>query len=210
MLARLLLAMGVGVREKLHHETEAFLRSAPSLKRPMEKPFELGNPPKVGGPAVYVIRSGSVISAVGKSRKVVGRLSQLASLGTHRASPRIICMAYCTRKRPMVTIVERFPEMTKEEVLKDREDWWKKEFGDPVEPQRGYEQCLHGDKLRDDLIEVVGRETSEADVITVMFRVGEMLCLLFKERYRKAWEGIRFPPGPWEARARDLGWNILV
>jgi hypothetical protein len=172
--------------------------------------FDLGDSPKVDGAAVYVIKSGSHIAAIGSSGRLSGRLSDLANLNAHRASARILCLAYCTRKAPTVTILDRFSAGTRKKVYEDRERQRKSELGDPAKHIPGYDDCLGGKRLRDDLIKAVGNDSFEAGAIWTAFAIGEKLSLLFDERYRRAWEEIRFPPGPWIKRAEKLGWKLHI
>lgn len=174
----------------------------------LKETFDLGEPPDADGAAVYMIKSGSYISAIGSSGRLSGRLSDLANLNAHRASARILCLAYCTHEAPRVTILDRFPAGTGKKVYEDRETQRKDELGNPAKHIPGHDGCLRGKKLRDDLVKAAGKDSFEAGAIWTAFAIGEKLSLLFEERYRRAWEGIRFPSGPWVKRAEKLGWKL--
>jgi len=158
--------------------------------------FQLGEAPRIDlSNSAYVVRSGDYISAIGKAKNGRDRLSsKMAKLGEHRASARVLCLAYCTGKWPIVTLETH---RSLEEAERREDELWRR-YGDKLPYPRGrFDACDHGSILKEKLMKAAG-VTPERGYIEAAFDIGEQLDRLTESRFAHAWKAVGIPPGPWQ------------
>jgi hypothetical protein len=143
-------------------------------------------------PGIYVVRSGNCISHIGKSRNIKRRVSQLLRLTNHRGSAEVLCVAFCTQKRPEIYYEIMKP---KSEERTDRERELKKSLGEPPTPSSVYKSCKDGKELRTQLLR--NADQWQSGYIDATFEIGEFLRNLFRCRFEDLWKVVGKPPG-WE------------
>jgi hypothetical protein len=167
--------------------------------------FRLGNQPGIDlTNSAYVVRSGRYISAIGKAEDGHDRLNgKMAMLREHRASARVLCLAYCTKKWPAAT-VETYSTLKE---AANREAELKVKYGRKLPYPRGrFDACHHRTVLKRKLMDAAGR-TPERGYIEAIFDVGEQLYRLTDSRFMQMWRKVGIPPGPWQVlfTANDAG-----
>jgi hypothetical protein len=144
-------------------------------------------------PGVYIVQSGDCVSHIGSTGTLAARVYTLASLGTHRASAKVLCAAYCTGEAPLVW----WQLSESAAAAAAREKSLKMEFGEPPLPGSEYASCVSGARLLSAVLKAAGDESWHAGYAEATFRIGEKLSLLFTERFEPIWNEIGKPPGPW-------------
>jgi hypothetical protein len=143
----------------------------------------------------YIIRCKESISHIGTSSNLRKRVRELISLGHHRGSDEVLCVAYCTKTVPEISFVKT--NTPKEARV--YESKFKRTYGEPPYPREGNEMCVKGRKLRDDLIRTAGPNNKDAGYIEAVFDIGEDFHrIVCNPRFDYLWQRLGGkPPGPW-------------
>lgn len=163
---------------------------SPPLGTDLHGPEPLGRTSAPRDRGIYVVASAGLVSAIGSTGATSGlrgRLTTLANLGTHRASRRVLCAAFCTQAAPMVWWRVTQTPSGDEEALKHS-------LGRPEIVASG---CHSAAPLRQALVRAAGEGTWEAGYIDAVLDIGEHLALLFAPRFTQIWKRVGVPPGPW-------------
>jgi hypothetical protein len=140
---------------------------------------------------VYAVRSGHCVSHVGQSSDINTRVSQLMELRAHRASARVLCVAFCTGKPPQIY----YERITSSSKRTNREKQLKQLLMKHGPLISKFSACSDGQVLRSALQK--SASDWERGYIDAVFDIKEFLRNLFRPCFEPLWRKVGKPPG-WE------------